>query len=970
MNSKIYALAASLLILLGGCSDDTPIPEPRPGGSIENVDGTRVTILHLSLAGNEGWNPVNDATFRLIDPVNRHTFDFTGALLHDPDIQVLGNRGAATCRIAIGAEDIPDGTYYISVSGEGVPSLGTRLVRFSSNIGTEEADSPMDYEDLEGGGTIDNPYLINDAGDFLTLLWYLDEDPTHACGRYFRQTSSFEVPRRSQIIDGHIWMPVTFSGNYNGGGYELQSLTYQGASDPQADSNVGLFKELYSATVENLSMTGALIINASSNVGIVAGKCSGSNYFTNITLGGTVMASGDNIGGLAGEVNGHVSIKGITLKSLVVSGNDSQGGNVGGIVGSFSDGSFRLDGLSTPDHIFSITGHDNVGGLAGRMATNVNIELSDITLEHSVDRESSGVKVIYGSGLYTGGLIGCAIGGNPIMFDNISIKAPVRGKQDVAALTGHADNITNINVSSTVLSSVVSGGLTTGGFFGYLKLAGSNSKLTFGGPAGSNRFIIKSSAAADVEGDTHTGGLIGYLAGNKGKVQFDSRVEMAVNVSGKEETGGAVGYMADTDGFDLEGINFSSRTMRVTSSGSYAGGYFGKATSCTVSGSIKLDLYNKIPTQEYLPGHFGGVVTAANYAGGIVGSYTGTLTGAGGDAEVTATADFAGGICGYFDGTIKHCAFTGDVTSPGCVAGIYAKCTKQVYVSDCLNLADIKGGTYQAGIAAYTRTPHNTSIRIDRSYNCGDLTGGATVGGIAAYVGEECPIDYLPGNKFIDITNNGNSGDIYATGDSHHSVGGIVGKVDYIYAHVYYCANHGDVGSSTVQFTIGGVVGEFGIGSAHNCNTVSQCMNSGTVTCDVASTKIGGVVGHLQPGTSSRQAVLCDSYNIGAMPTDQKDDTGGILGYASHNTNTYRHFNRGKISHGNAIIGTHGSGSLFNHSHNYYLEGTGWSWPSSTSVKKDKIGDKASYPGFDFDNTWDITSDGPVLRNCPFQFND
>lgn len=91
------------------------------------------------------------------------------------------------------------------------------------------------------------------------------------------------------------------------------------------------------------------------------------------------------------------------------------------------------------------------------------------------------------------------------------------------------------------------------------------------------------------------------------------------------------------------------------------------------------------------------------------------------------------------------------------------------------------------------------------------------------------------------------------------------------------------------------------------------------------------------------------------------------MGIVTTSTDTYRTFNRGKVSHGNAIIGTHNSGTIFSHDHNYYLEGTGKSWPSSTSVKADKITDKSVYKEFDFDNIWIMTSDGPMLRNCPFQ---
>lgn len=955
-----------LLFILGACSDETPAPEPGQTGSIENEGEARVTVLHLTSAGAEGWEPVCNADFRLVDPVGRHTFTFTGALRHDPSVEVLGNKGAATCRIAIGADDIPDGTYYLSVSGEGVPPLGMRKVRFSANIGVEEYYSSMDYEDLEGNGTKDDPYLINDGGDFLTMLWYLEEDQTHAYGRYFRQTASFEVPRRSQIIDGHVYAPVTFSGHYDGGGNELTSLTYQGGSDQQADSNIGLFKELYSASVENLSFTGTVIVNAHSNVGMLAGSASGETYISNVTISGSVIADGDNIGGLIGSTEGNVTIFHTSFKSLVVSGSDTQGSKVGGIIGSHSGGKINIDMVSTPDHIFSITGHDKVGGIVGEINTGRNVKIANTTLEHSVDRESSGVKVIYGSGIYTGGVIGYLSDAKPTMFLKLSIKAPVRGTQDVGGLVGHAEHISEMRIDTAQLSSVVAGKVTVGGFFGYLGLSGKDCLIKFQG--GDTRYVLKSSTAADVEGETYVGGMVGYLEGNHGAPIFDRHVEVAVNVSGTDHVGGAVGYMRNVEDFDLNGMNFSSTTMRVTASNQYAGGVVGRAENSTVKGSVKLDLTKGIPSASSLSSNFSGVVNAPTYAGGIAGSLTGTLTGAASNAQVTAASAWAGGICGYFHGTITHCAFHGNVTSPGGTGGVYAQCLSQSYVADCLNHADIKGGQWQGGIAAYTKLPRQSSYKIERCYNTGKLTDGHEVGGIAGLIWIYYWDDDSPTTmKKLEIYECGNSGDILANGDSGHSAGGIVGFVNHKYSIVRRCANHGKVSSSSGQYAIGGVVANIGSTEKYNWNSVYECMNSGEVSCGNKSTKLGGVVGILHSGNLGYTGEIHDCYNTGAITTDQNDDTGGILAYAAHHTNTYRTFNRGKISYGNATIGTHHSGSSFHHSNNYFLDGTGKDWPSSTSVPKDKLADKSTYNDFDFNNVWDITSEGPVLRRCPFQ---
>ncbi len=144
-------------------------------------------------------------------------------------------------------------------------------------------------------------------------------------------------------------------------------------------------------------------------------------------------------------------------------------------------------------------------------------------------------------------------------------------------------------------------------------------------------------------------------------------------------------------------------------------------------------------------------------------------------------------------------------------------------------------------------------------------------------------------------------------------------------------------------------------------------MNSVTIFCSKSSTMLSVIVRNLHYTNLANQSQIFDCYNTGAIPSDQKADTGGILGYVTTRCDIYRTFNRGKISHGNAIIGTHKSGTIFYHDHNYFLSGTGGDWPSSTSVSQDRLGDKSVYSDFNFDKVWNITSNGPILRNCPFQ---
>lgn len=940
------------------CSDDPVAPTP---GRIENNGEERVTILHLSSRDIAALAGTHNVEFLLENPEKRVSFTFRGSIQTDRNIRLSDASEAIVCRLAIGNADIPDGNYYLTVRGDGIPDIRLRRVAFKGNLGNELDAQPISYDDLSGKGTREDPYLINDDGDFLTLLWYLEDDPDHAYGKYFRQTASFDVPPRSMIVDGHIWAPVTFSGNYDGGGNELRSLIYQGSSDPAADKNIGLFKDLYSATVTNLAFKNAMIVNAGENVGILAGSCDGNNHFENITLSGSITAAGNNIGALVGKSTGSLSLKNIRVSSMLVAGSENTSYCVGMLVGRHDGSDFSADNVSTPDHIFSVTGAENVGGIIGALSADNSISLSHITIEHSVDAESSDTKVIYGKSRYIGGLIGFTEKNNKIALSSVSVKAPVRGGGDVGALAGHA-YVADMTVSSTTLSSVVSGENSVGGFFGYLGFHDAGGKMTFDCSSSPIRYIVKSSSAASVSGKKYVGGLVGYFDSNHGRMDFLGRVEIAVNVKGSENVGGAIGFGNKLDSFNPEGLNFSSSTMRVEASVNYAGGVVGYMNSGSVTGSLGIKPVEKLPAGSDLTSCFSGVVNSPGTVGGVVAYAAGTVSGVASDATVTSNGVDAGGIVGSFVGTVSSCAFNGSVSAAQSAGGIFGiSIGGDVYVSDCVNFGQVTTNQHSGGIGGYTRIGDLNNFFITRCYNSGKISGPAAAG-IICYA--DCEHSGCR-NKYFDITYCGNNGQIEGTGGDDNSVGGIAATVYNYSPYMQSCANHGPV-SGGKQYAIGGVVGDFGRRSGDNFGKVTRCMNSAKVSASSSSTHVGGVVGHLHSGDLSYDSEITDCYNTGELPTDQNSDTGGILGYAANYTNIYRTFNRGKVSHGNAIIGTHHSGSLFHHKNNYYLSGTGGGWPSSTEVSANKIADKSVYHDFDFTNIWDISSQGPVLRDCPF----
>ena len=572
------------------------------------------------------------------------------------------------------------------------------------------------------------------------------------------------------------------------------------------------------------------------------------------------MAEGDNIGGLIGHSKDNLTLKGITLNSLTVAGNESSSNSTGGLVGCHENGNLSIDGVSTPDHIFSVTGVENVGGLAGNVkASGRDVDIRNVVLQHSVDNESAGVKIIHGR-KNTGGLIGSISDAEKISFTNNQLKAPVNGSDTTGGLAGSATNISTAAVETCVISSIVAGDNNVGGLFGELRLK-SNGTLDFNGDDNATRLVLKSSAAAEISGNMNVGGLMGTFSGNTSKINVNSKEEIALNISGLDNIGGSFGYISGTDVNNADNLNFSSTTMKVMATMNCAGGVAGYAHNAHFYGGLSLDPVSSIPDKEGLPTTYNGVVTAPSVAGGIVGTLDGgTVKGLASSASVTAQTLTAGGIVGKGSSHITECAFLGTATCPTTVGGILCYTFEStVKVTKCINYANLTDATYLGGIMGHYENVANT--HFDETYsarylfigdccNLGDLSSGLDVGGIVAcaehsdgglledYKSEKVRVERC--GNYANVRGRDNSG--------KYSVGGVAGTMKCCNMGVRYCANLGKVSTSGVQKTIGGVVGHSG-DSFGGLIYVEECMNNGEVTCDASSTKLGGVVGHQETYT-------------------------------------------------------------------------------------------------------------------------
>lgn len=153
------------------------------------------------------------------------------------------------------------------------------------------------------------------------------------------------------------WMPIeTFGGDFNGNGHKITGLRI---NQPQSD-NIGLFKSVKNAKIENLILEDVDVVGAN-NTGAIVG-INNRNFnntadyraelpIKNCLVHGKVMGK-ENTGGIVGDINNAV-VENCIAKATVV-GSGSVGGVVGGnhyseVINSVSEsnvsGKFRIGGV-------------------------------------------------------------------------------------------------------------------------------------------------------------------------------------------------------------------------------------------------------------------------------------------------------------------------------------------------------------------------------------------------------------------------------------------------------------------------------------------------------------------------------------------------------------------------------------------------------------------------------------------------
>ncbi|MDR2889395.1 MAG: hypothetical protein LBV33_06090, partial [Lachnospiraceae bacterium] len=200
----------------------------------------------------------------------------------------------------------------------------------------------------EGQGTIEHPYLLSTPEDFA----FIDSDPR----AYYELKNDIDFER------GAVAPLSYFGGNLDGKGYALKNIRMvQGP-------NTGIFNQMDSATVKNLSIESAEITwtDSAASLGILAGS-GWDSTIDKVTVTSSLVDGQNNVGGLLGYAWGCI-ITNSSISGSIVRGNSA----VGGLVG-MSDDTSIVDSFARTN-VTSTTNSINTGGLAGRSGSRTQIQ--------------------------------------------------------------------------------------------------------------------------------------------------------------------------------------------------------------------------------------------------------------------------------------------------------------------------------------------------------------------------------------------------------------------------------------------------------------------------------------------------------------------------------------------------------------------------------------------------------------------
>ena len=302
---------------------------------------------------------------------------------------------------------------------------------------------------LEGEGTAENPYLINNLEE---LVWFRDnvdktsqDGSTQYAGKYIKLTADIDLA-------GINWNPIgsmssdhgSFKGVFDGDNHIIKNLNCE-----QAGNGLGLFaRTAGNAEIKNLKLNNVTVKSTDDNssyVGGVVGNAYASTKIENVHISGDVQISGRGyIGGIAGH--GYVVMDKVSVVANEGSLITSTFWCAGGILGYAGEGSTNImnanvEGItitSAAGGLGAIVGmaEDNNGTqpISGSNLSAKNVEIKTYVGAYGTAYENYCIGYLYG-GNKTSKLTG-ELKVESVVLENASGNFPSEVSDAVANING------------------------------------------------------------------------------------------------------------------------------------------------------------------------------------------------------------------------------------------------------------------------------------------------------------------------------------------------------------------------------------------------------------------------------------------------------------------------------------------------------------------------------------------------------
>lgn len=882
-------------------------------------------------------------------------------------------------------QKLPDGLELANGKITGIPEkVGIYTVKFNVSNNSEIAMMSLNQNgdeltltfdvNLEGSGTKDSPYLINDVSE---ITYFRDKVNSSASYRSSCARLEKDIDMSSASAND-VWTPIgregkAYTGTFDGNGKKISSLGFNAT-----ENDMGLFGVISGGTVKNFTVYGAIGITA--NAGRIGGAVGYakdgatidgvSSYIeidderTGITDVEKIENRVSHIGGIVGNIEKSIVKNCKYYDNVTIQVGGSVGGIVGIATGGFNNGGSGTGGstISGCENHGNVTSNGNsahVGGIAGEADIGTDVKYcinygkvisggSDcIGGVVAYSNQNSRIEYCANIGEVTctsenGGYIGGILG----YINNKSFKS-------LANCYNYGKIVSNTGTENHPGAVVGwSRDITVSVFKNNYWLKDSSS-AAYGGNAISDVYVIEDSVFKSGEAAYCLNGKVSNGVW-KQNLDTDGEKDELPNFTGASVNYGYINCFSESKTYTNKQVSDTPIEHNYvngfcTSSGEYQAasynsttGYYeisnagqlywfaalvnGTLTDIEQNASAKGILKDNIKVNpgtfasdgKYTPEKDENVRTWTPIGTKIYNKYVGTFDGNGKTVSGLYFNDEAGDHIGLF-GIIGDGAAVQNVGvinsyfyGKEYVGGVTGKISESGTLTNCYNDSKVGGKDHSiAGVCGEVTTSKGT-VKITGCYNGknGTIQCGGNTSGGVVGNAE---------NTYgtIEISNCCNEAEI----NGKTWFGGIVGYLRY--GSVKNCYNTGNMSG---YYSAGGVVG-----IARDENTIENCYNTGEIKGNRGT---GGVIGFID-SFSVKTVSIKNCYNTGNVTWIENDydfhGLGGIVGSVDFeyglNITMSNCYNAGAVydkKYAGAIIGEYYNtdNGTSNLSDCYYLEGS------------------------------------------------